>query len=620
MAFNDVSLTSGMRTNLLQLQKVNGQIERQQNVLATGNKINSALDGPTSFFAAKGLTQRAGDLTALKDTMGQAVSTIKAADKGISAITSMIEQAKGLTTAAYSALGSDAGSVATRKSLAAQFNGLKEQIDKLATDSGYAGKNLIAGNGLRLDATSSSRAAVNSLVGVDNARVTNVKSTDTYTIRVSGDGSIEGKAGDIGDAEQAHGLVGLKLSGTMNSSAGNFSDVQIEVRGATGRERSFILSDGEESRTINYFDNSQTVATDLKTAAKSGTAQVSSVEIKGTIEEGDTFTITVENQTFTYKATAGDTMIGEDAREEVATRLQESISNALLSGGRLSSSDLATVSFDGNTVTLTGQTTAGVVRDVSVSAKAENALTKRISESFASGTVVSFTVDRKQLEAAANGGNGISSIEKNVDISVSVTNLTGNTVTRSGNSERGSGKLSDGEQSFAFDSGTVRMKVDEKEIMQAATANAAANIVTTQVTDANTSNDVTVQLNERNTNSISVQAQNLTTSGQGLGVDFAQNDWADRADIDKAVEGIDGAQQKLRSASQNLSTNLNIITTRESFTKEFSDVLVEGANKLTLADQNEEGASLLALQTRQQLGTIALSLANQSQQSILRLF
>ncbi|WP_207461913.1 flagellin [Azospirillum sp. SYSU D00513] len=620
MAINDVALTASMRTNLLQLQKVDGQIAQKQNILATGNKINSALDGPTSFFAAKGLTQRAGDLTALKDSMGQAVSTIKAADKGVTAITSMIEQAKGLTTAAYSALGDDAGSIATRKSLAAQFNGLKEQIDKLAADSGYAGKNLLAGDGMRLDATSSSRAAVNSIVGVDNARVTNVVSTDTYMLRVKGDGSIEAKAGDIADAEQAHGLIGLKLSGTMSSSFGNFSDVQVEVRGAEGRERSFILSDGEESRTINYFDNSQTVSADLKTAAKSGTAQVSSVTISGTIEEGDIFTITVENQTFTYKATAGDTMIGEDAREEVATRLQESISNALLSGGRLSSSDLATVSFDGNTVTLTGQTTTGVIRDVSVSAKAENALTKRISESFASGTIVSFTVDRKQLENAANGGNGISSIQKMVDISVEVTNLTGNTVTRSGMSDRGAGKLGDGEQSFVFDSGTVRFKLDEGEIMQAATANAAANIVTTQVTDSNTSNDLTVQLNERNTNAITVESQNLSTSGQGLRLDFATNDWTDRADIDNAVKSIDFAQQRLRSASQNLSTNLNVITTRESFTKEFSDVLVEGANKLTLADQNEEGASLLMLQTRQQLGTIALSLANQSQQSILRLF
>jgi flagellin-like hook-associated protein FlgL len=164
------------------------------------------------------------------------------------------------------------------------------------------------------------------------------------------------------------------------------------------------------------------------------------------------------------------------------------------------------------------------------------------------------------------------------------------------------------------------MEIDAKTIKKAASANCSANIVTKQISDANTSNDITVQLNERNTNAITVNAVNLSTSGQGLQLDGAQNGWMDRSDIDKAVAGLDHAKATIRSASQNLSTNLNIITTRESFTKEFSDVLTEGASKLTLADQNEEGASLLMLQTRQQLGTIALSLANQSQQSILRLF
>ncbi|WP_282188912.1 flagellin, partial [Azospirillum aestuarii] len=272
------------------------------------------------------------------------------------------------------------------------------------------------------------------------------------------------------------------------------------------------------------------------------------------------------------------------------------------------------------TITLSGATTTNAAREMTVKATAENALTKRISESFASGTIVSFTVDRKLLEQAANGGNGVSSIEKKVDIQISVSNLSGATVTRDGMSKRGEGKLSDGENAYAFDTGTVRFNVDQKTIKQAAAANSAANLVSVQVTDANTSNDLTVQLNERNTNAITVKAQNLTTSGQGLRLDYAQNDWTDRADIDKAVASIDYAKQNLRSSSQTLSTNLNVITTRENFTKEFSDVLTEGASKLTLADQNEEGANLLMLQTRQQLGTIALSLANQSQQSILRLF
>ncbi|WP_434623012.1 flagellin [Azospirillum sp. B2RO_4] len=617
----NVTLSSSMRTNLLQLQSTQEQINKKQNILSTGNKVNTALDGPTAFFSAKGLNQRAGDLTSLKDAMGQSISTIQAADKGLTAIDSMVDQAKGLTTAAYAALGNDAASIATRKSLASQFNTLRGQIDKLAADSGYGGKNLIAGNGLSMDSTSSSRAAVNTIVGVDNARVTNVQAPDTYSIRIKGDGSIEGKTADINSAENAHGLTGLKLSGTISSTSGSFSNVQIEVRGANGRTRDFIVSDGNESRTISYFDNSQTTSTNLKTAATSGVAQVSTVNVSGTIEEGDIFSITVEGQTFSYTATSGDVSVGQNAAVNVATKLQASISGAIASGGRLAGKDVATASIGtSGTITLTGNTTAGVVRDFSLTSSTTNALTKKISESFASGTIVSFTVDRRLLEAANNQGNGISTIEKKVDLQIQVTNSNGAQVTRDGTNDQGDGKLASGDQAFAFDSGTVHLNVDAKTIKQAASANCSANIVTKQISDANSSNDITVQLNETNTNSITVGAVNLTTSGQGLKLDEAQNDWTDRKDIDKAVEGLDNAKATIRSASQSLSTNLNIITTRENFTKEFSDVLTEGASKLTLADQNEEGASLLMLQTRQQLGTIALSLANQSQQSILRLF
>ena len=616
----NVTLTASMRTNLLQLQNTQSQIDKKQNILSTGNKINSALDGPTSFFAAKGLNQRAGDLTSLKDAMGQSISTIQAADKGLTSIDAMVDQAKGLTTAAYAALGNDAASVATRKSLAAQFNTLKNQIDKLAADSGYQGKNLINGNGMSMDSTSESRAAVNTITGVDNARVTNVTAADTYAIRIKGDGSVEGKAADIAKAENAHGFVGLKLSGTMSSTLGSFSDVQIEVRGANGRTRDFIVTDGNESRTISYFDNTQTTSTKLQTAGTSSVAQISTVNVSGTIEEGDIFSITVEGQTFSYTATSGDVSTGQTASVNVATRLQASISTAITSG-RLQGKDVASASIGtGGTITLTGAAPGGTTRDFTVTSSTTNALTKKISESFASGAVVTFTVDRKLLESANNQGNGISVIEKKVDLQIQVTNSNGAQVTRDAMNDRGDGKLSGGEQSFTFDSGTVRLAVDATTIKQAASNNCSANIVTKQISDANTSNDITVQLNERNTNAITVTAVNLSTSGQGLKLDGAQNDWMDRSDIDKAVAGLDNAKATIRSASQQLSTNLNIITTRESFTKEFSDVLTEGASKLTLADQNEEGASLLMLQTRQQLGTIALSLANQSQQSILRLF
>jgi len=622
---NQVQLSSSMRSNLLQLQKAQSGISAKQNILATGNKINSALDGPTSYFSAKSLNNRATDLTSLKDAMGQGVSTITAANKGLESISTLVETAKGLTTSAYSSLGDDAASIATRKSLASQFNTIIKQIDALAADSGYSGKNLINGNGSKYDSTSASRAAVNTIAGVSNAKVTNITAADTYQIRIKGTGNLTGKTDNISDAESARGLTSLKISGTLASSLGSFSDVTIQTRGSTGRLRTFSVSDGDETRTTQYFDNSQTMSVADSTAATSGVAQLSTVAIGGTIEAGDIFTIKVEGVTFSYTTTSGDVAMGQVAKDNIATKLMESISTALLgTTGRLSklgsSNDLASVSATNGTVTLTGDTDTTRARLVSYEATTENALTKDISESFASGAVVSFKIDRKLMEAQDNSGSGTSTIEKMVDLQVEVSNLQGETITRDGMAERGSAKLADGANSFAFDSGTVRVDIDEKTIEQAATANKSASLVTTQVASANTQNDLTVQFNENNSNSLSIAAADLTSSGTGLALDEAENDWMDRSDIDKAVEDITSAQAKIRTVSQNLSSNLSVVTTREDFTKEFSDVLTEGANKLTQADQNDEGAQLLTLQTRQQLGVTALSLANQSQQSILRLF
>jgi flagellin-like hook-associated protein FlgL len=625
MSSSDVQLTAGMRNNLLLLQKTNKGIESIQTRLSTGNKINSALDGPTNFFAAKSLSTRAGDLTKLKESMGQSISTIQAGDKGITSIEKLIEQAKGLTTSAYNSLGTDAQSIATRKSLADQFNSIKDQIDKIARDSGYAGKNLLVGNGLTLDSTATSRQDVDTIAGLSASRVTNVVSADTYSVRVTGTGAITADLGDIAEAEEKRGISSLKVSGKLSATAGNFSDVSVEMRGKAGRERTVVVTEGTESRTIRFFDNTQSAAASTVTAGSSaaGVGQTSRVTIDGAVEEGDTFTATVNGQSFTYKATADDVVDSttgldrspEERRERVAEALGQVV-EAGLDTNRFTVDYSAT---DG-TFTIASDVTTGTAVSFQVGASTTNAADKAISVSFTSGTVVTFTVNSEDLDKLETSANGTSVIEKNVDLEVSATNLSGVTVSRSGNNARGNAKLSDGENALSFTSGTVRFDVDASTLMQAASAQKSANITTVQRTDANTENDLNVQLNESNTNNITVQSVNVQTDGQGLRLDYAQNDFLDRADIDKAVESLTYATATLRSASQGLSTNLNIIQTREDFTSEFSNVLTEGGNKLIQTDQNEEGANLLLLQTRQQLGTISLSLANQSQQAILRLF
>ncbi|NJO56157.1 MAG: hypothetical protein HC834_07155 [Rhodospirillales bacterium] len=93
-----------------------------------------------------------------------------------------------------------------------------------------------------------------------------------------------------------------------------------------------------------------------------------------------------------------------------------------------------------------------------------------------------------------------------------------------------------------------------------------------------------------------------------------------QAAADKATLKLEQTVSHLRAKAASMATNADILKVRLDFTNEYVNVLREGADKLTLADLNEEGANLLALQTRQQLGTQALAFAGQSDQSVLSLF
>jgi len=145
MALNDISLTSGMRSNLVSLQQTVSLINRTQERLSSGKKVNSALDDPTNYFVARDHMNRASDLASRKDGMSEAIQAVKAANTGIEGITSLIEAAKGLTQSARSA------NTAARSALAAQYNTILDQIDALAGDSGYKGTNLLQGDNLVVD-------------------------------------------------------------------------------------------------------------------------------------------------------------------------------------------------------------------------------------------------------------------------------------------------------------------------------------------------------------------------------------------------------------------------------------------------------------------------------------
>jgi flagellin-like hook-associated protein FlgL len=100
---SEVTLSQGVRQNLLALQNTAALLGKTQERLATGKKVNSALDNPINFFTSSGLQARAGDLGRLLDSVGNALQTLKAADQGITSITKLIESAEAVARQAMTA-------------------------------------------------------------------------------------------------------------------------------------------------------------------------------------------------------------------------------------------------------------------------------------------------------------------------------------------------------------------------------------------------------------------------------------------------------------------------------------------------------------------------------------
>jgi flagellin-like hook-associated protein FlgL len=262
MALSDVSLTAGMRSNLLQLQNTSKSIDRTQERLSTGKQVNSALDNPTNFFASQAALNRANDFSSRKDGMGEAIQNVKAADAGITAITALVTAAKGLAEAA---LGTT--NTTDRAAFATQYGTLKDQITQLAGDSGYRGTNLLGAS--------------------DNTLTVNFNEDATSKIVVTGfnaDATVDGLSltavtndwatnSDIttGQAEMDNAITELRsqsksLAGNLNiiTTRQNFTDQMINT-----------LQTGSDNLTLADMNNEGANMLMLQTRQSLGTTALS---------------------------------------------------------------------------------------------------------------------------------------------------------------------------------------------------------------------------------------------------------------------------------------------------------------------------------------------------------
>ena len=151
----DINLSAAIRSSLITLQGAQTLINRTQNDLSTGLKVNNAIDNPVAFFQAQALTDRASDFSNKKDGIDQGISSLSTSLEGTTAIENIVGQLQGLVLSAESASSTQVTGLIT------QYNQLRTQINGLAKDSSYQGLNLLNGTGQRLDVSFSTLTASN---------------------------------------------------------------------------------------------------------------------------------------------------------------------------------------------------------------------------------------------------------------------------------------------------------------------------------------------------------------------------------------------------------------------------------------------------------------------------
>ena len=209
---SDINLSSAVRTSLNSLQSTADLLTTTQERLATGNRVNSALDDPTAFFTASALNNRASDLSTLLDGQQQAIRTVEAADQGLTAISDLIDSARAQATAALQTEDADA-----RTAAGTAFNDILRQIEGVAEDSSFNGTNLLEGDDL------------------------------TAVFNEAGDNTLTVSGVDLSVASDA---AGLNLADVTFTDDASINDALSAIDSALGTVRSTSASLGADLSTI----------------------------------------------------------------------------------------------------------------------------------------------------------------------------------------------------------------------------------------------------------------------------------------------------------------------------------------------------------------------------------
>ena len=267
---DSISLTAGMRSNLLSLQGTAKLIDQTQTRLSTGKKVNTPLDNPTNYFAAQGHQQRASDLSVRKDGMAEAIQMVTAADTGIKAISSLISAAQGVAGAALAT--SDA---AERSTYTTTFNTLLSQVSQLASDSGYRGTNLLTNGSQTVEFGQRTNAATLQISGFTaTSDGLTIQSTVANAWSASGNSAINSSSSQLESALSFLRAKSSSLSANLSvvTTRQDFTNSMINTL-QTGSDNLTLADTNEEGANMLMLQTRQNLGiTSLSMASQSAQA------------------------------------------------------------------------------------------------------------------------------------------------------------------------------------------------------------------------------------------------------------------------------------------------------------------------------------------------------------
>lgn len=585
MSTNKIALTASMRSNLLSLKNTQKLFDSTQDKLSTGYKVNSAMDNPSSYFTAQSLNARADDLSTLLDSIGQAISTLQTADEGITSLQDFVSQAKSIANSARDTMNVSAKTTSTIK-----FD--KDNLKSQLVTSAIPNADVTAG---KEDSMVIRYGDSTKLTGTTNVKEDSKLSDLKLT-------------GDAGSIKVDGNEYKLKFDGTKNTMTISYdADSVFKITGisGTGADTVYTVQDADG----NEFSYKAGAAIDDSTDGKSpevGSTVTNAAALTVTVSEDGKTTATTglkltENADSKYEAaslvsknrTATINVANDQTVEDMANVIETMIGTKVFDVS-IEDSNLVFKTLDTTSVEVTGAIADvfGMDKGVTVTlSKDDTAESLRQKIDALEGISAEFDENGKLVVKSAEGDDMVISgaLAEKLGISGAVTN---------GSNERAT---------YAKQFDSVLKQIDE---LVQDTSYKGINLLK--------GDNLTVVFNESRTSTLELKG--VTFDSTGLGFTQSANEWMHTDDIDTALDQITKATSTLRAQASEFGQNLSTVQIREDFTENMINNLTTGADKLTLADANEEAANLLALQTRQSLATNSLSLASQSAQSVLKLF